>query len=233
MKIIILAAGMGRRLGNRTGPKPLTILCNNKSILEMQIDFLSAHYGRQNIVVVVGYKKEEILNKFPDLSYVENPAYEKENTSKSLLRALYFIEDEDVLWINGDVVFHPDILLKIDACKKSSTVVNKGPVGEEEVKYTCRPDGSLLKISKQISHAEGESLGINFFYLKDLPILIENLQKCKDSDYFEKAIQLSIDAGTEIRPIVVDKTECVEVDFPKDLNRANELLLLWNKGQVR
>jgi len=49
MKIIILAAGIGSRLGN-TLPKPLTELKNGKSIMQMMIDNISAKYNIDDII---------------------------------------------------------------------------------------------------------------------------------------------------------------------------------------
>jgi len=72
MKIIILAAGIGSRLGN-TLPKPLTTLKNGKSIMQMMIENLSSKFNIDDINVVVGYKKNLIMESFPSLSYIYNP----------------------------------------------------------------------------------------------------------------------------------------------------------------
>ena len=87
MKIIILAAGIGSRLGNPF-PKPLTPLQNGKSIMELQVNHLSSQFNVDDIHVVVGFKKELIMERFPQLTYVYNPFFDRTNTSKSLLRAL-------------------------------------------------------------------------------------------------------------------------------------------------
>ena len=69
MKIIILAAGIGSRLGNPF-PKPLTRLRNGKSIMQMQVDNLTTYFPLDDIVVIVGFKKDLIMENFPDLSYI-------------------------------------------------------------------------------------------------------------------------------------------------------------------
>ena len=55
MKAIILAAGIGSRLGN-SDPKPLTKLKNGESILYRQVEYLSEYIGINNIITIVGYK---------------------------------------------------------------------------------------------------------------------------------------------------------------------------------
>ena len=72
MKIVILAAGIGSRLGNPF-PKPLTPLKNGKSIMETQIDNISSKYDIDDINVVIGFKKDLIMERFPELTYIYNP----------------------------------------------------------------------------------------------------------------------------------------------------------------
>lgn len=224
VKIVILAAGSGSRLGGEN-PKPLTQLHNGKSILALQLATIAHYVDLEHVWIVVGYQKEKIIASFPDLHYVHNSHFAQENTSKSLLRALNGIED--VLWINGDVVFHPKVLEAVLADKKSSMVVNVGPVGDEEVKYRANAQGKILEVSKQVANPQGEALGLNYFLKKDLPTLIKNLARCADNDYFEKAIELSIEDGLDVWSIPVDSSHCTEIDFPEDLERANLLLDQW------
>ncbi|MBC7318867.1 NTP transferase domain-containing protein, partial [Candidatus Bipolaricaulota bacterium] len=54
MKVVILAAGVGSRLGHGL-PKALVKLCDNKTILDHQLENLKS-VGLENIRVVVGYK---------------------------------------------------------------------------------------------------------------------------------------------------------------------------------
>ena len=83
MKAVILAAGAGRRLGKQM-PKSLIRLANGKTILEHQLDGLLSLFQPQNITVVVGFKKEQIIQAFPNLTYIENPDYRTTSTAKSL-----------------------------------------------------------------------------------------------------------------------------------------------------
>lgn len=223
MKIVILAAGAGKRFRALDLPKPLTRLDNGESILKLQIDALSQFQSLDEILIVVGYRKEKVMEQFPNLLFVYNPSYAEENTAKSLLRALNKIQ-EDVLWLNGDVVFQPSLLKKIIHSKKNGMIVNSSSVGEEEVKYRTNKQGKIIEISKQVNHPEGEALGINFFTKKDLPILKKNLLQCSDMDYFEKAIELSIAEGVSVWPFHVGPLECAEVDFPEDLKKANQVI---------
>jgi choline kinase len=228
MKVVILAAGKGSRLGHGHLPKTLTPLVDDLTILGHQLQSLGRYLSLSNVIVVVGYHKEEIMERYPDLLYVYNPSFAEENTSKSLLRALRKC-DEDVLWINADVVFHDSVLDPVFALKKTGMVVNVGRVGEEEVKYRTDGKGRIVEVSKKVEWAEGEAVGINFVTKADLGQLCEQLVACEAQDYFEKALEGCIVEGMEVRSIPIDASLCTEVDFPEDLIRANGLIKKWSE----
>ena len=223
MKAIILAAGIGSRLES-SNPKPLTKLKNGESILGRQISYLSEYLGINNIFVIVGYKKDLIMESFPNLLYVYNNFYDTTNTSKSLLAGLNKIENEDVLWINGDVVFEKELLPQIIQGSKSCMAVNTNAVGEEEIKYNVFDDGNIRKVSKTVSSALGESVGINKIMASDLPLFKANLEKCNTQDYFEKALEFSIQDGMKIIPVDISDFLCMEIDFIDDLYQINKQL---------
>ncbi len=226
MKIIILAAGIGSRLGNPF-PKPLTPLNNGKTIMEQQIEKLSACYDINNIMVVVGFKKDLVMEEHPDLIYIYNPEFDRTNTSKSLLRALYKCKGESVLWLNGDVVFDSSILNFLKQYieqDKSFVAVNNSSVGEEEVKYSINDNAYIKEISKQVENAPGEAVGINFISSTDRDIFIRRLEECDSNDYFEKGLELAIEKDNiNILPVDISDFKCIEVDFKEDLDQANKL----------
>jgi len=223
MKAIILAAGIGSRLGN-SDPKPLTKLKNGESILYRQVEYLSEYIGINNIITIVGYKKDLIMESFPNLIYVYNNFYDTTNTSKSLLAGLHKIENEDVMWLNGDVVFEKELLPKIIQCSQSCMAVNTNSVGEEEIKYNVFDDGNIKDVSKTASPALGEAVGINKIMAIDFRLFKSNLEKCDDQDYFERALELSIQDGMKIMPVNINKYLCMEIDFEDDLEQINKQL---------
>lgn len=225
MKIIILAAGIGSRLGNPF-PKPLTPLNNGKSIMGMQITNLTSYFNIDTISTVVGFKKDLIMERFPELTFIYNPFFDRTNTSKSLLKALKKNKDESVLWLNGDVVFDKNLLeLLIPFINKeqSFVAVNTSKVADEEVKYTLK-DGFINQLSKTVKNGIGEAVGINFISAKDTPLFINRLEECDNNDYFERGLELAIEKDNiKICAIDISKYDCMEVDFKEDLDNANNL----------
>ncbi|SMC88024.1 phosphocholine cytidylyltransferase family protein [Cellulophaga tyrosinoxydans] len=226
MKIVILAAGMGSRLGNPF-PKPLTPLANGKSIMQMQIENIDTYYSIEDISVVVGFKKDLIMERFPDLSYIYNPYFDSTNTSKSLLKALKKFSDKSVLWMNGDVVFDAklfEILNPYIKNKQSFVAVNTSKVADEEVKYTLE-NGFIKQLSKTVKNGLGEAVGINYITSKDIKKFISRLEECNENDYFERGLEIAIEKDDlQISAVDISKFNCMEVDFKEDLDNVNKLL---------
>lgn len=224
-QVVILAAGMGTRLGGDV-PKPLTKLAEGRTILAQQIDNVRAVFGDDvAITVVVGFRKELIMQVEPSVSFVYNDRYDRTNTNRSLLQALRASADGGVVWMNGDVVFDPTVLTRlrsaIDA-DQSIIAVNRAAVGEEEVKYTVDRRGLVTALSKQVTDGLGESVGINFVAGADKSALMRRLAECSDQDYFERGIELAIEKdGMALRTVDISDLFAVEVDVQDDLDRAN------------
>ena len=225
IQVVILAAGMGTRLG-KPWPKPLTPLADGRSILQQQIDNVRSVFAdTARISIVVGFKLEMILEAHPDVSYIYNEAYDQTNTSKSLLKALRNSHESGVLWLNGDVVFDSRVLQRVSERmknEKSFVCVNTSAVGEEEVKYTVDNRGFINALSKRVENALGEAVGINYISSHHKSSAIKNLEACADNDYFERGLEMAIEKdGIEIEPVDISDLFAVEVDFQADLDRAN------------
>ena len=224
-QVVILAAGMGSRLG-RSLPKPLTELSDGRTIMQQQFDNIAHAFGTvAKVTIVVGYKLEHIIEAFPQASFVYNEQYDQTNTSKSLLRALQASAPGGVLWMNGDVVFDPAILDRAAAMMardQSFVMVNTDKVSDEEVKYTTSTEGYIKELSKTVKGGLGEAVGINYVSAADKALLIRHLAKVDAQDYFERGLELAIEKNSMlVEPINISDFYAVEVDFAEDLERAN------------
>jgi choline kinase len=221
MKAVILAAGIGRRLKSDL-PKALTKLPDGKTILARQVDILKESKAEE-IIIVVGYRKEEIIERFPELTFVYNPDFKTTNTSKSLMLALQSTGKDDILWLNGDVCLDKEVVSRVLQKGGNAIGVNSEECGEEEVKYLTDESGKIIEISKQVKAAEGEAVGVNLISEKAFSIFLEKLVDCDDNDYFEKGIELAVNDQVDFFPADISGCRCIEVDLKEDLEKAKKM----------
>lgn len=229
LQVVILAAGMGTRLG-KPWPKPLTPLADGRSIMAQQLENVEKVFGQEaRVTIVVGFKMEMIMEAHPNAAFIYNEVYDQTNTSKSLLKALRTSQESGVLWLNGDVVFDPRVLERVQSRmikEKSFICVNTSATSDEEIKYTVDSNGNINSLSKQVVNALGEAVGINFIGKGEKAAVIKHLEECADNDYFERGLELAIEkAGIKLEPVDISDLFAVEVDFQADLERANKGLV--------
>ncbi|MGZ4901573.1 MAG: bifunctional sugar-1-phosphate nucleotidylyltransferase/acetyltransferase [Halobacteriota archaeon] len=117
MKAIVLAAGEGTRLRPFTLTQPKAMVpVANRPILEYVIDSL-ARCGITDVTLVVGYKKEKVMNYFEGgkkfgltISYVEQP--QQLGTAHAIKLAEDSIE-ENFLVLNGDNLISPQAIEEV------------------------------------------------------------------------------------------------------------------------
>ena len=127
---IILAAGIGKRLRPLTNNIPKILLDLDGNVL-MDITICNLlNVGINNIMIVVGHASKRVIERANALrgrqptlnfTFIENKFYDQTNTGFSLLLALNEIVrrdiNDDLIVINGDVLFDIRILLKlVSAC---------------------------------------------------------------------------------------------------------------------
>ncbi|MBI3318544.1 MAG: NTP transferase domain-containing protein [Candidatus Omnitrophica bacterium] len=140
MKAILLAAGVGRRMGPNAPPKCL-LRFEEKSLLQMILESLRSS-GVEEAALVVGYRKEEILSEAKAhqgslrLSVVENPQFQ-EGAILSLWSARDHL-NEDVLIMDTDVLCPPAAIERLVRSSEESAILVDGAsrdTGEEQMVF--------------------------------------------------------------------------------------------------
>ena len=219
MYAVILAAGMGTRLGKNTS-KSLIEIGDGLTLIGNQIRILSRLLSPYRIMLVLGYQAMDLIATYPNLMYVYNERYASTNTAKSLLCALRKL-DGNVLWTNADVYCEEQTFRRVinTHTEWSRALVNHEKTTEEEIKYTLNGDGSIAQLSKQVQSPLGESLGIQIVHEKDLEQLRQGLEIVGDNDYFEKALEIAtLSRKIRLMPVDVADGYCREVDYPEDID---------------
>ncbi len=146
MQAIILAAGMGRRLGNITEDKTKCMIeVNGNTLIERMLNQLSER-SINRVVIVIGYEGQKVrdlignsYNKM-DIIYVENPIYDRTNNIYSLYLAKEYLLYNDTLLIESDLIFDGEILDKV--------LTDPYPNLAVVDRYQSWMDGTVVKIDK-------------------------------------------------------------------------------------
>jgi choline kinase len=231
MKAILISAGKGERLYplTKNTPKSLLEVGNGLTLLETQLHSLSEN-NIKDIVIIVGYKAEQIEAKVKDyqgklnIKTVYNPFYDISNNLLSVWMGRHYMQDEFIS-INGDDIFSPIVVENLLKSKHDITMVidEKKEYDDDDMKVIHK-DGNILEVSKKISSkkANGESIGMIKFINKGPKIYTDILeQMVRDPEnrnvFYLRAIQQIIDKGFKVNYSLCKETDWSELDFHPDL----------------
>ena len=119
MQAVILAAGMGKRLGELTkGNTKCMIEVGGETLISRLLRQLDKH-ALSKIILVVGYKAQELKDYLATLQvqtpieFVENAVYDKTNNIYSLYLAKDYLAAEDTLLFESDLILEDAVISKL------------------------------------------------------------------------------------------------------------------------
>lgn len=228
---VILAAGRGVRLGPISGDTPKCLLdLGGLTVLEFQIRTLQA-IGIQAICVVAGHEEGKVREAVADLARVtviSNPVYAKTNSLYSLWLARNWVTG-GFLCVNGDLIAHPEVFRRVAAADGCALAFDSGS-GQEDEHMKIQMDGShLLRIGKDLAApaVHGENLGVLRFTNEGAAQLFAEAAAAVAAGghmSWAPSVLNRIAPSTPIRCVDVRGLPWVEVDFPRDLAYAREVV---------
>lgn len=152
MQALILAAGMGKRLGKLTSNHTKCMVeVNGITLIErMLIQLEQLHLSR--IIIVTGYEGAKLQDYIMQLQgrnkdwktkikYIENQIYDKTNNIYSLALAKEYLLKEDTLLLESDLIFEEDVLkLLIEDKRDTLALVDK---------YESWMDGTVIRLDQE------------------------------------------------------------------------------------
>lgn len=238
---VFLLAGRGSRLNRYTEIIPKCLVeVSGKPILHRMLALLLMK-GIKKVVLVVGYRWEDIYKSIGDnwhginIQYVNNIDWEKTNNIVSFYMAKDLI-DEDFLLIEGDIVVAPNALDHFQIGKNQMAVSAFMPFMDGTVVTFDKPlmmvDRIYLKPDySQIKRMDETYKTVNIYSIKHsdfTKLVIPELKKIIDSgkvnSYYEQAFASLVNNGDmQFEAIDYSNLKWFEIDNEEDLEMAEKI----------
>ncbi|TKX47752.1 sugar nucleotidyltransferase [Halorubrum sp. SD690R] len=234
MKAIVLAAGQGTRLRPLTDDKPKGMVeVAGKPILSHCFDQL-AELGAGEFVVVVGYKKEVIIDHYGD-AYEGIPiTYSHQRNAKGLAHALLTVEDhidDDFMLMLGDNIFDAnleDVVKRQREDRADAAFLVEEVPWEEASRYgVCDTNqyGEITDVVEKPDDPPSNLVMTGFYTFTPAIFHACHLTQPSDRGEYElsDAIDLLIQSGRTIDAIGLDGWR-IDIGYPEDRDEAERRL---------
>lgn len=242
MDAIILAAGMGKRLKGLTKDKTKCMVeVNGITLIERTLSQLDG-LGLGKIILVVGYQSEKLIDFISSLNirtpieYVYNEVYSTTNNIYSLFLAKEFLEDNDCLILESDLIFDEGVLedlvederpnLAVVAKFESwmdGTVVT---VGENEsiLNFFTKDQFSFNNITQYYKTVNIYKFSKNFSKNFYIPFLEAYIKALGLNEYYEQVLKvISNFKESNLHVKILNEEKWYEIDDIQDLNIAESI----------
>lgn len=226
---------MASRLRPLTLTTPKSLLkVDERSLLQRSMDALIAN-GIKDFCIVTGYLHEMIEDFVRkqyagkiSVTFIYNELYETTNNIYSLWLARPYAEGQEVLLLDSDLLYDPQIVTRVMATGSPNVLtLIRHELGEEEMKVVTDVNGSIREISKTCNPADaaGESLGIEKMGEAYTSALYKELEVMMDLEhlenvFYERAFERLISQGHTYKVLDVTELFSCELDTIEDFENA-------------
>ncbi|MBQ8008554.1 MAG: phosphocholine cytidylyltransferase family protein, partial [Bacteroidaceae bacterium] len=237
MQALVLAAGMGKRLGEYTRDNTKCMVpVNGTALIDRLLEQLSS-LEISRVVMVVGYKGQKLMDYLGEernglrIEYVINPIYEKTNNIYSLALAKDKLQEDDTLLLESDLIFDGELLrLLLD---------NPFPNLALVAKYENWMDGTMVRIDSDFNIVNFitkaafrysdtchyfKTLNIykfskEFSQTKYVPFLEAYTKAVGNNEYYENVLRIiSFLDNHDLKALPVTNEKWYEIDDKQDLD---------------
>lgn len=232
MKALILAAGVGKRLGASYGGLPKCLIpIGGRPLLLRMLTSLKKE-GVSERVVVVGYEKDRVqeavrrgAGENQDIRFRLNPDYTKGSILSLWAAREEF--DDDLLIMDADVLFSHALLARLIRSPHANALLldpRSASTGEEMMLMVR--EGRVLRIGRRVEgryDLVGEGVGFLKVSRGDAPLLKGILEEMvgsgRDQCEYEEALDRFL-RETIVGYELAGDLPWTEIDFPEDVERA-------------
>ena len=250
MQAIILAAGMGRRLGEYTKDNTKCMVPVNGVRL---IDRLLGQLAKQDlkrIIIVVGYQGQALRNYIEEqyishqpsdfrhlnIEFAENPIYDKTNNIYSLALVKDKLQEDDTLLIESDLIFSDRIIpMIVDTPYPNLALVAKYETWMDGTMVRLDDDQNIVNfISKDAfdyNEVDAYYKTVNIYKLsqtfsqqKYVPFLDAYTKAVGNNEYYENVLRIiSLLNNHDMKALPIGNEKWYEIDDKQDLDIAEAL----------
>lgn len=239
MRAVMLAAGVGNRLGD-LGDRPKSLLSfGGRTLLQRHLENLAAT-GVTQLTICVGYRADLIRSAVAEaplaVECVTNDDFRRGSLLSLWTVRAALIGDGPILLMDADVLYAPTLLTRLrDSTHANCMLLDENYIpGDEPVKI-CVAAGRIVEFRKKPDPAirfdfAGESVG---FFKLDAAGAAALVARCRHyvdagrlDEPYEEPIRDLVLAGTPTFGFeYVAGLPWLEIDFPEDLVRARDQIL--------
>ena len=243
MQAIILAAGMGRRLGDLTKENTKCMVpVNGVRLIDRLLGQLSG-LSLKRVIIVVGYKGQELKDyighRYDDqlkIAYAENPIYDKTNNIYSLSLVKQQLQEDDTLLIESDLIFSDSLFQMI--------IADPYPNLALVAKYESWMDGTMVRLDadnnivnfvpkKAFKYEDIDSyyktvniykFSRDFSQQKYVPFLEAYCHALGNNEYYEQVLRvITLLDNAELKALPIGNEKWYEIDDIQDLDIAETI----------
>lgn len=232
---VLLCAGVGSRLRPLTDDRPKSLVTVGPEPILLRAARLLVELGVRELVVATGYREDAVRRALADapvpVHCCPNDAYDRTQNSVSLALCEPAIAGRPFFLLDGDVLFHRDVVARLAASEADLAVAveRRDDLGEEEMKVLVEA-GAVRAFGKGLEPRAsfGESIGIARVGGRAARPLFRALERAvaegRTGLYYEDVWNELLRDGLRAEAIDVTDLPWIEVDTPEDLARARELV---------
>lgn len=242
MQALILAAGMGKRLGELTqNNTKCMVKVNDVPLIDRLLTQLSK-INLNRVVIVIGYEGEKLKQYLGEsynglkIEYINNPIYDKTNNIYSLSLAKKELSEDDTILVESDLIFEDSIFDLIVKSEYDNVAV--------VAKYASWMDGTMVRIDNEnnivnfIPKKAFRYEDINLYYKtvniykfskefsknQYIPFLEAYIHALGENEYYEQVLRvITLLDNCDLKALVLGNENWYEIDDVQDLDIAETI----------
>ena len=251
MQALMLAAGMGKRLGKYTGNNTKCMVeVAGKKLIDYAIEAVR-YAGINRMILVVGYKgqnlKDYIQRKYAnsemEFIFIENKEYDVSNNIYSFYLAKEYVVQDDTILMESDLIYEKTLIKNLIAVRhKDVAAIAKYKSWMDGTVVTCNKTGYITqfidKADMNYDMLDEYYKTVNVYKLSRgfskniyLPFLEAYMQAYGVNSYYETTLKVVAHlAKTQLYGYEIGDISWYEIDDVQDLDIANAM---FSRGKER